>query len=73
MNDITVRPESALAQAIVQLSRTLGMSTVAEGVESATQADALRRFGCELAQGFHLGRPVDAEATRRLLRDRASV
>ena len=43
--------------AIVQIAHTLGLMPVAEGVESAAQAEALAACGCDLAQGFHLGRP----------------
>jgi diguanylate cyclase (GGDEF)-like protein/PAS domain S-box-containing protein len=66
VNDMT-RPESSLAAAIVQISHTLGLVPIAEGVESQAQADALADLGCDLAQGFHLGRPLDADATRTLL------
>jgi EAL domain-containing protein (putative c-di-GMP-specific phosphodiesterase class I) len=59
-------------QAIVQISHTLGLVPVAEGVESQAQADALVEFGCDLAQGFHLGRPADAESTGALLRARGT-
>jgi diguanylate cyclase (GGDEF)-like protein/PAS domain S-box-containing protein len=61
------RGEVGLAPAIVQLAQTLGHIPVAEGVESAAQALALRRLGCRLAQGFHLGLPKDADATRIVL------
>ena len=44
----------------MQIAHTLGLVPVAEGVESQAQADALAACGCDLAQGFHLGRPVDA-------------
>jgi (E)-4-hydroxy-3-methylbut-2-enyl-diphosphate synthase len=40
---------------------------VASALESAAQAEALEACGCDLAQGFHLGRPVAAEATRALI------
>jgi diguanylate cyclase len=68
VNDVLTRSGSLLVQAIVQISHTLGLVPVAEGVESQAQADALVEFGCDLAQGFHLGRPADAESTRVLLR-----
>ena len=68
VNDILTRSGSLLVQAIVQISHTLGLVPVAEGVESQAQADALAEFGCDLAQGFHLGRPADAESTAELLR-----
>ena len=67
VSDILTRSGSLLVQAIVQIAHTLGLVPVAEGVESAAQLDALAGCGCDLAQGFHLGRPVDATATRALL------
>lgn len=59
-----------LARAMVQLAETLGLRTVAEGVETERQVEYLLGIGCRWAQGYHLGRPVDAEATERLLRER---
>jgi len=52
--------ESALARAIVALGPTLGLRTVAEGVETAEQWRLLADLGCDFAQGFLLSRPVDA-------------
>jgi len=46
--------------AILTLGEGLGMTTVAEGVETAEQLDELRSRGCGYVQGFHLGRPVCA-------------
>ncbi len=57
----------SLAAAMIQLARTLGYATIAEGVENAEQAEALRGLGCGLAQGYHLGHPLDAEQTGRLV------
>jgi EAL domain-containing protein (putative c-di-GMP-specific phosphodiesterase class I) len=55
--------------AIVQLARTLGLTPVAEGVESEEQSQFLLREGCTLAQGYHLGPPVQAsEVAQRLQR-----
>ena len=58
----------ALADAIVQLARSLGHLTIAEGVESEPQAVALRQMGCRYAQGYHLGVPLSREMTEELLR-----
>ena len=57
----------SLAAALVQLAHTLGYETIAEGVENAAQAEALRVLGCFFAQGYHLGKPMDADAARWLL------
>ncbi len=65
--DIMSETGPSLASAIVQISHTLGLVPIAEGVEDQDQMEALRGLGCELAQGYHLGRPVDAEAARDLI------
>jgi diguanylate cyclase (GGDEF)-like protein/PAS domain S-box-containing protein len=52
---------------IVQMSRALGLDSVAEGIETEAQADRLRELGCSRAQGFRFARPMDAEAAGRLL------
>jgi EAL domain-containing protein (putative c-di-GMP-specific phosphodiesterase class I) len=48
----------ALIKAIIQLSRSFGLSTVAEGIEEAGQAERLATLGCLLGQGFLWSRPV---------------
>ena len=40
---------------------------LAEGIETAEQLEAVTAMGCELAQGFHLGRPTPAEVIEGLL------
>jgi len=56
----TPRDEEAtrMMTAIVQLARTLGLTPVAEGVESEDQRQFLLELGCALAQGYLLGPPV---------------
>jgi EAL domain-containing protein (putative c-di-GMP-specific phosphodiesterase class I) len=48
-------------QAIVQIARGLGKTTIAEYVQDDATTEMLREFGVDMAQGFHLGRPVDVE------------
>ena len=62
VNDSLTRPGSSLAGALVQVARALDLVPIAEGVENQAQADALAALGCELGQGFHFGRPADADA-----------
>jgi diguanylate cyclase (GGDEF)-like protein len=50
----------AIVQAIVAMAHRMGLHVVAEGVESAPQALALRDTGCDQAQGYHYARPLDA-------------
>ena len=48
----------AIVQAIVTLARAMSLRTVAEGVEQASQAHALREMGADLLQGYYFGRAV---------------
>ncbi|MCW2671851.1 MAG: GGDEF-domain containing protein [Frankiales bacterium] len=57
----------ALVRATVHLAHSLGARAVAEGVESQALQVALQSLGCDVAQGYHLGRPMPAEALRTLL------
>ena len=43
---------------VLALANDLGIDTVCEGIETAEQADLLRRLGCSIGQGFHLARPM---------------
>jgi diguanylate cyclase (GGDEF)-like protein len=54
--------DAALATAMINMAHSLKYRTVAEGVETEAQLDFLRRQGCDAAQGYLLGRPMDAEA-----------
>jgi EAL domain-containing protein (putative c-di-GMP-specific phosphodiesterase class I) len=59
IGDESQRP--ALARAIASFAQSLQLKTVAEGVERANQAEALRALGCELGQGYFYCRPLPAE------------
>jgi len=50
----------AIANAIISLAHSLSMKTIAEGVESETQAATLARYGCDEIQGYLIGRPLPA-------------
>lgn len=52
----------AIVETVAQLARTLGMRTVAEGVETAAHLDLVIAAGCDKAQGYLFSRPVSAEA-----------
>ncbi len=54
---------SAVVRAVMALAADLGIRVVGEGVETLAQLNALEAFGCELAQGYLLGRPAPAEAS----------
>lgn len=56
---LTEAPDTGkLVRAIIEIAETLGIATVAEGVETADQAQILRDLGCDTLQGFHFARPM---------------
>jgi diguanylate cyclase (GGDEF)-like protein len=59
--------EAAIVAAVIGLSHALGLSVVAEGVESIAQVDRLRALGCDVAQGYYFWRPGPPEALAQLL------
>jgi diguanylate cyclase (GGDEF)-like protein/PAS domain S-box-containing protein len=56
----------AIINAVVAMARSLDMTTTAEGVESAEEAELIRNLGCDKIQGFFFGRPMSSEDARRL-------
>lgn len=68
VREITTHPRQELiTKAIINLSRTIGIQTVAEGIETAEQADLLESLGCNIGQGFLFGRAVSMADAERLL------
>lgn len=53
--------DRAIVQTIIAMADTLEMKTLAEGVESAAQAELLAKMGCNQAQGYWFGRPLPAD------------
>jgi EAL domain-containing protein (putative c-di-GMP-specific phosphodiesterase class I) len=54
--------DGILVRSVVDLGHNLGLTVVAEGVEDQETLDALTAVGCDVAQGFYLGRPMSSEA-----------
>lgn len=59
-----------IVRCIIDLADNLGLGTVAEGVEDEATLQALRAMGCDVAQGYHLGRPGPPAAIERLIAER---
>lgn len=56
-----VPEDSLIVNAIVVLAHALGLRVIGEGIETPEQAKILRSLECDIAQGYHFGRPVDIE------------
>jgi diguanylate cyclase (GGDEF)-like protein len=66
------RSNNTLLPALISLGHDLGLSVTAEGIETAAQTERLAGLGCDLGQGFHLGRPTTPEAITTLIPSRRS-
>ncbi|MFC4254917.1 EAL domain-containing protein [Altererythrobacter xixiisoli] len=60
----------AVIRAVVAMSQSLGIRTVAEGVETADEMRLMRSLGLDAIQGFYFGRPIDAAETLALIDSR---
>ncbi|PTN12344.1 EAL domain-containing protein [Nitrosomonas aestuarii] len=68
VHDITTDMEDkAIVAAIISMSKSLGLQTIAEGVETKEQLTFLREQGCDEAQGYYYSKPVSADQFERLL------
>jgi diguanylate cyclase (GGDEF)-like protein len=63
----TTQQDAVLVRTAIDLGHNLGLTVVAEGVEGVEHADALRQLGCDIAQGYHFARPMEAAQLGELL------
>ncbi len=61
-----------VVQGAVEMIKSIGATVVAEGVETADQAEFLRRIGCDVAQGYYFSRPLPVKEFEQLLLPRAT-
>ena len=61
------RKNAAIVRSTIELGHNLGLTVVAEGVETDHELAELRRFGCDAAQGFYFARPMPAASFERWL------
>ncbi len=63
----TSRNDQILVRSTIALAHDLGFRVVAEGIESAACLALLASYGCDVAQGWHIGKPMAADALTQLL------
>ncbi len=66
------RNDQILVRSTIEMAHELGFEVVAEGVEDAPCFELLGSFGCDTAQGWHIGRPVTVEEIERMITDNGS-
>jgi diguanylate cyclase (GGDEF)-like protein len=59
--------DDEIVRAVINLSATLGLRVIAEGIETAGHLARLRELGCDYGQGYYFSKPVDAAAIEALL------
>lgn len=64
--------DRSLLESIVAMGRALNKTVLAEGIETEQQLEVLRSAGCDIGQGYYLGRPMEADDIAALLRTRAA-
>lgn len=68
VNDVIVdESDAAIVETIISMAGHLGMSVVAEGVETQDQLNFLNRSGCDSYQGYYFSRPLDVKAFEELV------
>ncbi|MEZ5708351.1 MAG: EAL domain-containing protein [Blastomonas sp.] len=70
MSMIESKESHAIVKTIGLLGESMGLPITAEGIEDGDLIEQLRTMGCAKGQGFHFGKPLTIEQTRRMLADR---
>ena len=74
VRDLTSSADSrAIVMAIIQMAKSLGLATIAEGVEDAATAQALLQLGCVEAQGYLFAKPLPVAQLECFVREGAAT
>ena len=70
VRDITkTEKNKAIVSAMVNMAHSLGLRTIAEGVETQEQLEILKEIGCDMAQGYYFSRPLPEQEAEKLLKN----
>jgi len=68
VRDMTINTDAAkIVKAIVDIGKSLGLITIAEGIETAKQGKLLKKFGCDIAQGYFYCHPLPADELTKII------
>jgi diguanylate cyclase (GGDEF)-like protein/PAS domain S-box-containing protein len=73
MNMADGNSDAVIVRAMIDLAHDLGLTVVAEGIENEPLLKSLRGLGCDVGQGYHVGRPMRQDAFKRWMRKRLSA
>ncbi|SNT37515.1 PAS domain S-box-containing protein/diguanylate cyclase (GGDEF) domain-containing protein [Noviherbaspirillum humi] len=74
VHDIATNPvHRTIAETIIVMAHKLGLSVIAEGIETRTQKEILQQAGCDYGQGFYFSHPVPEEQLTRMLASRPTT
>lgn len=74
IRDISTDPEDkAIVAAIINMAKSLGLKTIAEGVETSEQLAYLKEQQCDIIQGYYFSRPLDAKALQEFILKQESM
>lgn len=74
ISDIGIDLEDrAIVAAIISMSKSLGLKTIAEGVETLVQLNYLRELGCDEIQGYYYSKPIRAEEFEAFVREKKGI
>lgn len=63
------KKSETIISAVINMAHSLGLTVIAEGVETKEQAEKLLGFGCKYMQGYYFGKPMPAQDYEKLLGD----
>jgi EAL domain-containing protein (putative c-di-GMP-specific phosphodiesterase class I) len=64
---VTNKSDMLLVESTIELAHGLGRRVIAEGIEDSETLEALRTIGCDIAQGYHLAKPMRFAAMKKLV------
>ena len=67
IRDFALPNGAVIAETIIHLGKKLGLATIAEGIETQEQADAVKAMGCDEVQGFVFSKPLPAQELQQML------
>lgn len=67
INNIHENGGNAIVETIIQLAKNMGMTSVAEGIETEEQLKIIREMNCQIAQGYYFYKPMSIEEVEEIL------